>query len=142
MFKNTFLKPIFIVIGDSLLWTMIIIFHGSLLYVRLNSVKKLAPFTQNLKFLCGSLYFSAFITKFDSLSLNVFIKSLDSLFTFILIYIPNSLWLSILIENPNSLIPSCINLNRRLASIFNVNLCNKLVMIYYCLSKYLTRLRS
>ena len=120
MFKDTFLKPILIVIGNySLLWTMIIIFHGSLLYVRLNSVKKLAPFTQNLKFLCGSLYFSAFITKFDSLSLNVFIKSLDSLFTFILIYIPNSL------------IPSCINLNRRLASIFNVNLCNKLVLIYY-----------
>ena len=84
---------------------------------------------------CGSLYFSAFITKFDSLSLNVFIKSLDSLFTFILIYIPNSLWLSILIENPNSLIPSCINLNRRLASVFNVNLCNKLVLIYYLLSK-------
>ena len=100
VFNNTLLKPILIVIGNySLLWTMIIIFHGSLLYVRLNSVKKLAPFTQNLKFLCGSLYFSAFITKFDSLSLNVFIKSLDSLFTFILIYIPNSLWLSILIRN-------------------------------------------
>ena len=82
VFKNTFLKPIFIVIGDSLLWTMIIIFHGSL------------PSRKIEKFLCGSL------------SLNVFIKPLNSLFTFILIYILNSLWLSILIEIPNSLILS------------------------------------
>ena len=84
---------------------------------------------------CGSLYFSAFITKFDSLSLNVFIKSLDSLTSLRFIKSPNSLWLSILIRNSKLADTICIYLNRRLATVFNVNLCNKLVLIYYLLSK-------
>ena len=94
MFKDTLLKPISIVIGDSLFMDYDYYFPW------------LAPFTQNInsfwlaftkhsyKYILDSLYFFVFITKLGSFSLNMFIKLL------------NSLWLSILIEIPNSLIPS------------------------------------